>query len=209
MPGVRTAVAAPGHFSGVRSGGAVAESRAHPVRPVLGTGQVLPAISTRSTSSVPVPGTMPTTGNFGYLFPAISMSMTSDARGTSFSSTEGEVQILDVCSVPQCGARSSSMRSCTKCHKFMFCGKQCAKECPCLDQSHKIVSGRPVSDRVILNSVNAVENSWSEPHTCEYCGTQVHIPEAACSVCYQQYCLRSSIPFINVFWQLIEMCFGN
>ena len=188
MSGVRTAVAASGHFSGVRSGAATAETRAHTVRPVLGTRQILPAIF---IPGMPTNGTMTTTGNSFDLLPAIRMTMTSDANSTSFSSTEAEVQILDVCSLPQCGDRSSSMKSCGQCQKFMFCGKQCDKKCPCLDQSHKIVSGRPVTDNVILNPVDPVGNSWSVTHTCKYCGTQVQSADPACSVCYHQYCLRS------------------
>ena len=53
LSGVSTVIAAAGHFAGVRSGAATAETRAHTVRPVLGTRQILPSIS--------IPA-MPTTG---------------------------------------------------------------------------------------------------------------------------------------------------
>ena len=108
-----------------------------------------------------------------FFLPAIPMTMMSVANTrASAPSTGPDVQILDVCSVEQCDVKSSSMISCQQCNNFIFCGKRCAKKCPCLQKSHENVSGVPVCDTGMLSVVNRVANSSSVTQTCNYCGSQ-------------------------------------
>jgi hypothetical protein len=88
--------------------------------------------------------TVPPTGHSYDPLPTIPMRMTLVAinSGTAVTagdpSTDSDVQILDVCSVPRCRATSTSMISCLQCKKYIFCGKGCVRKCPCLHQSDEM-----------------------------------------------------------------------
>ena len=141
--------------------------------------------------------TVPPTGHSYDPLPTIPMRMTLVAINSGTAVTAGDpsrdsdVQILDVCSVPRCRAVSTSMLSCGQCKKFIFCGKRCAKQCPCLQELDKIVAVQSWHASVLLNNLDRVSNSSSATQTCNYCGSLVDSVDGTCSVCYDQYCLRS------------------
>jgi hypothetical protein len=162
-----------------------------------------------ASRTVPTTGTgsraVPLTGNSFDPLPAIpeTMSLVAINSGTEgATSKDSDVQILDVCSVPRCRAVSTSMLSCGQCKKFIFCGKRCAKQCPCLQELDKIVAVQSAHASVLLNNLDRVSNSSSATQTCNYCGSLVDSVDGTCSVCYDQYCLRSCtlafLEFLNL-----------
>ncbi len=102
--------------------------------------------------------------------------MTSVAStSTSVPSIEPEVQILDVCSF--CGDTSSLL--------IIFCGKHCAKKCPCLEQSQEILPVVPPFEEVMFDHVNRVTNKSSVIQTCNY--TRHSFPLTALEVLHSDF----------------------
>jgi hypothetical protein len=141
--------------------------------------------------------TVPPTGHSYDPLPTIPMRMTLVAinSGTAVTagdpSTDSDVQILDVCSVPRCRDTSTSMISCLQCKKYIFCGKGCVRKCPYLQLSDQMFSTEPAYEADFLNNLNGVSNLSTVTQTCNYCGSQVQGVDGTCSVCYDKYCLRS------------------
>ena len=110
--------------------------------------------------------------------------MTSVAStSTSVPSIEPEFQNLDVCSF--CADTSSSMTSCPQCKNFIFCGKHCAKKCPCLEQSQEILPVVPPFEEVMFDHVNRVTNKSSVIQTCNY--TRHSFPLTTLEVLYSDF----------------------
>ena len=178
----------------------------------VGSGTAATTAGTTGTAgsrsrTVPTAGTgartVPLYGNSFDPLPAIpeTMSLVSIDSGTAGdTSKDSDVQILDVCSVPNCRAVSTSMLLCGQCKKFCFCGRRCAQKCPCLQKLDKNVAVQSAHASVLLNNLNRVSKSSSATQTCKYCGSRAESVDGACSVCYDQYCLRSCT------WTFVEFC---
>jgi hypothetical protein len=165
--GGRTGFGTARPMSGVRTGSGTAGTTAGTTG-TAGTGsRTVPPAGTGAR-------TVPLTGNSFDPLPTIpeTMSLVAINSGTEgATSTDSDVQILDVCSVPRCRDTSTSMISCGQCKKFIFCGKGCTKKCPCLQQLDEIVSVQSSYGSVVSNNLNRVSNSSSATQTCNYCGS--------------------------------------
>jgi hypothetical protein len=114
---------------------------------------------------------------------------------------EEDVQLLDVCHTAGCGSTSSAMKKCQHCQKFVFCGKRCAKQCPCIKHAHAVSGPSRIED--LLNPVAVSSSCPPLPETntvsCPSCGADMDVHMGTCSFCYEQYCSRYCIPtFLDV-----------